>query len=108
MTTRHSIAFRLIFAVLLVELVSAMLVVFLSLGYERHVHFRAFDVMLRGRADSVLGAVQDAEDPADNVMLDQRDLHLPTEDIYEVYDAHGRLLGRSPNWQGSGGPSTPA
>ncbi len=102
-----SIAFRLISAVLLVELVSSVLVVFLSLGYERHVHFRAFDVMLRGRADSVLGAVQDAEDAADNVMLDQRDLHLPAEDIYEVYDAHGRLLGRSPNWQGSGGPSTP-
>ena len=103
----RSIAFRLISAVLLVELVSSVLVVFLSWGYERHVHFHAFDVMLHGRADSVLGAVQDAEDPADNVMLDQRDLHLPAEDIYEVYDAHDRLLGRSPNWQGSGGPSTP-
>ncbi|MDE3188827.1 MAG: HAMP domain-containing histidine kinase [Acidobacteriota bacterium] len=102
-----SIAFRLISAVLLVELVSSLLVIFLSFGYERHMHFRAFDVMLHGRADSVLGAVQDAGDAADNVMLDQRDLHLPPEDIYEVYDAHGRLLGRSPNWQGSGGAATP-
>jgi signal transduction histidine kinase len=102
-----SIAFRLISAVLLVELVSSLLVIFLSFGYERHMHFRAFDVMLRGRADSVLGAVQDAEDAADNVMLDQRDLHLPPEDIYEVYDAHGRLLGRSSNWQGTSGASTP-
>ena len=47
-----------------------MLVIFLSWGYERHTHFHAFDVMLHGRADSVLGAVQDAEDAADNVMLD--------------------------------------
>ena len=33
--------------------------------------------MLRGRADSVLGAVQDAEDTGDNVMLDLADLHVP-------------------------------
>jgi signal transduction histidine kinase len=40
-------------------------------------------------------------------MLNKADLHLPPEDIYEVWDAHGRLLGRSPNWQG-GGESAPA
>jgi signal transduction histidine kinase len=96
----RSIAFRLIVAVLAVELVSSVLTIFLSLGYERHTHFHSFDVMLHGRADSILGAVQDAEDEADNVMLNQADLHLPQEDIYEVYDANGRLLGRSPNWQG--------
>jgi len=98
----RSIAFRLISAVLLVELISAVLVILLALGYERHVHFRSFDVMLHGRADSVLGAVQDAEDAADNVILNNADLHLPHDDIYEVYDNDGRLLGRSPNWQGSG------
>jgi signal transduction histidine kinase len=98
----RSIAFRLIAAVLAVELVSAVLVIFLSWGYERHAHFRAFDVMLHGRADTVLGAVQDAEDAADNVMLDTADLRLPAEDVYEVYDERGQLLGRSPNWQGSG------
>jgi signal transduction histidine kinase len=100
MKTR-SIAFRLIVAVLAVELVSSVLVAVLSLAYERHTHFRSFDVMVRGRADSVLGAVQDAEDAADNVMLDKADLHLPPEDIYEVHDGKGRLLGRSPNWEGA-------
>jgi signal transduction histidine kinase len=99
----HSIAFRLIFAVLMVELLSAVLVVFLSLGYERHIHFHTFDVMLHGRADSVLGAVQDAEDAQDNVMLDKADLHLPPDDVWEVYDERDRLLGRSPNWPGMGG-----
>lgn len=97
----RSIAFRLIAAVLAVELASSILVILLSLGYERHAHFRSFDVMLRGRADSVLGAVQDAEDAADNVMLDQADLHLPPEDVYEVWDGSGRLLGRSSNWTGT-------
>ena len=104
---RRSIAFRLIAAVLLVELVSALLVIFLSWGYERHMHFRAFDVMLRGRADSVLGAVQDAEDVGDNVMLDLPDLHVPSEDVYEVWDGRGRMLGRSANWQGSSGFAAP-
>jgi signal transduction histidine kinase len=102
-----SIAFRLIAAVLAVELVSSLAVIFLSLGYERHTHFHAFDVMLLGRADSVLGAVQDAEDSGDNVMLDLADLHVPREDVYEVWDGRGHLLGRSTNWQGSSGNVTP-
>src|SRR6185437_9567150 len=74
----------------------------LSFGYERHIHFHAFDTMLRGRVDTVLGAVQDAGDANDNVMLDKADLHLPGEDVYEVYAENGRLLGRSPNWEGIG------
>ena len=103
----RSIAFRLIAAVLAVELVSSLAVIFLSLGYERHTHFHAFDVMLHGRADSVLGAVQDAEDTGDNVMLDLRDLHVPPDDVYEVWDGRGHLLGRSSNWQGSSGNVIP-
>ena len=93
-----SIAFRLIVAVLAVELASSLLVAVLLLGYERHIHFSSFDAVLRGHADSVLGAVQDADDVSDNVMLDKADLHVPDEDLYEVYDEHARLLGRSPNW----------
>jgi signal transduction histidine kinase len=106
-SARRSIAFRLIFAVLLAELVSAVLVILLSLGYERHAHFVSFDIMLRGRADSVLGAVQDAEDAQDNVMLDLADLHVPPEDVYEVWDGRGHMLGRSQNWPGSSGISVP-
>ncbi len=104
---RRSIAFRLIVAVLAVELLSSLLVGFLSLGYERHIHFFAFDTTLRGRIDSVLGAVQDSEDKNDDLMLDKADLHLPKDDVYEVYDAKGRLLGRSSNWQGTLLPPPP-
>lgn len=107
MTSRGSIAFRLIAAVLVVELASAALVILVAWGYERHSHFRSFDVMLRGRADSVLGAVQDAEDTGANVMLDFADLHVPAEDVYEVWDGRGHLLGRSTNWNGSSGVAVP-
>jgi signal transduction histidine kinase len=101
---RHrSIAFRLIVAVLTVEAIAFFLVAVLSYAYESHVQFSSFEVMLRGRADSVLGAVQDAEDVADNLILDQGDLHVPAEDIWQVEDGNGRILGRSPNWQGPTG-----
>jgi signal transduction histidine kinase len=98
----RSITARLITAVLAVELLSSILVVFLSFGYERHSHFRAFDIVLHGRADSILGAVQDAEDANDSLMLDPSALHPFPSDIYEVYDSGGKLLGRSQNWQGLG------
>ena len=97
----RSIAFRLIVAVLAVELVSSLAVIFLALGYERHSHFRAFDIMLRGRADSILVAVQDSEDAQASVILNPADLHIPPDDVYAVYDQGGRQLGRSSNWQGA-------
>jgi signal transduction histidine kinase len=97
---RRSLSRRLILSVLLVELIFAVAVIALAAAYERHAHLRSFDIMLQGRADSLLGAVQDAEDPADNVMLDRTGLKLPAEDVYEVRDSNGRLLGRSANWQG--------
>jgi signal transduction histidine kinase len=97
---RRSLSRRLISSVLLVELVFAVAVIALAAAYERHAQLHSFDIMLQGRADSLLGAVQDAEDPADNVMLDRTGLQLPAEDVYEVRDSGGRLLGRSPNWEG--------
>lgn len=99
----YSLTRRLVIAVLLVELLSAMAITGLALLYERHTQFHAFDIMLRGRAYSLLGAVQDAEDTADNVMLDGTEHSLPGKDLYEVKDASGRLLGRSNNWSGSAG-----
>ena len=60
----YSLTRRLIIAVLLVELLSALAITGLALVYERHTQFHAFDIMLRGRADSLLGAVQDAGDTA--------------------------------------------
>jgi signal transduction histidine kinase len=93
-----SIKMRLIVSVLLVELASALCGTGLALIYERHARFHAFDIMLRGRADSLLGAVQDAEDAQDNVMLDGTEASLPHRDLYEVWDESLRILGHSPGW----------
>jgi signal transduction histidine kinase len=99
----YSIKRRLIAGVLLVELLSALGVTAVAFVYERHARFHAFDIMLRGRADSLLGAVQDAEDKQDNVMLDGSEGSLPRKDIYEVWDQNRHLLGRSANWTGHDG-----
>lgn len=96
----YSITRRLITTILLVELLAALSISTAAMLYERHQRFRAFDIMLRGRADSLLGAVQDAEDSQDNVMLDGTEVYFPAEDIYQVQDARGRVLGHSPNWNG--------
>jgi signal transduction histidine kinase len=96
----YSITHRLIATILLVELLAALSISGAAMLYERHVRFRSFDVMLRGRADSLLGAVQDADDEGDNVMLDGTEANLPLEDIYQVQDARGQILGHSVNWNG--------
>jgi signal transduction histidine kinase len=95
---RYSIVRRLIGAILLVELCSGLVVVGLAFVHERHERFITFDVMLRGRADSLLGAVQQAGDEADTVMLDGTERSLPRGDVYVVMAEGGRELGRSTNW----------
>lgn len=97
----YSLTRRLIWIVLLIELFSALCVAAVAVAYERHLHFRAFDVSLRGRADSILGAVQDAEDTGDNIMMDGSEVNMPREDVYEVREASGRMVGKSANWNGS-------
>ncbi len=67
----------------------------IALVHERNIRLRAFDVMLQGRSDSLLGSVQDAEDPDDNVLVDPNELQIPKEDVYAVYNLNGRQLGQS-------------
>jgi signal transduction histidine kinase len=94
----RSISKRIISGVVLAELFSALLMIATSVFYERHVHFRAFDVMLNGRAESILGAVGDADDAEDNVVLDTRSITVPDDDLFEVTDEKNRILGRSSGW----------
>lgn len=93
---RLSLTRRLIAGVLLAELVCAAGLSWLAVWHEERGMRRAFDIMLRGRADSVLGAVQDAEDPGDNVAVDPSELAVPKEDAYAVLNPDGREVGHSP------------
>ena len=95
---RYSITRRIVSLVLAVELVAAICVTAFAFFYERHAHLRSFDISLRGRADTVMGAVEDADDAKLGVMLDSTDLNFPRSDVYAVREEGGQELGRSANW----------
>ncbi len=92
-TRQHSLERRLLLLVLLVQMAAAAVLCNAALHHERHTRQRAFDEGLRGRSDSVVGAIQDAEDPEDNVRVDPAEVKIPAEDLYAVYAEDGRLLG---------------
>ena len=79
------------------QILCAVLLCGVALLHEWHTRFRTFDVRVQGRSDSLLGAIQDAEDLDDNVVIDPAELKLPSDDVYAVYNQGGRLLGSSAN-----------
>ena len=95
MKKSRSLTRRVLATVLLLELVAATSLIAATVVYEWHSRLTAFDVMLRGRADTLLGAVGDAEDAADNVMLEMSGLVIPPADLYLVRDNKSGLLGQS-------------
>ncbi len=99
----RSILRRSIAAVLLLEFVAALLLTAVTALYERHARFNSFDVMLEGRASALLGSVQDADDAADNVLLDTTGLATPKGDVFQVAEQNGHVLGRSAHWPGLDG-----
>ncbi len=94
MKTR-SLTWRTVSVVLAAQIVCAVILCGAALIHERHTRFRAFDTRLQGSSDSLLGAIQDAEDPDDNVTIDPVELNVPKEDVYAVYNQGGRLIGSS-------------
>lgn len=91
----RSLTRQTISIVLAAQILCTVLLSGAALLHEWHTRFRAFDVRIQGRSDSLLGAIQDAEDPDDNVTIDPAELKIPDEDVYAVYNQGGRLLGTS-------------
>jgi signal transduction histidine kinase len=88
---------RAISTVLLIELLCALAFVWTAVWHERRIRLRALDVVLTGRADSLIGAVQDAEDPEDTVKVDPAEFNPPSTDVYAVFSEPGQLVGVSSN-----------
>ncbi len=91
----RSLVHQTIGIVVAAQILCAALLCSAAVLYERHTRLRALDISLQGRSDSVLGAIQDAEDPDDNVLIDSAELKLPENDVYAVYNQGGGLLGSS-------------
>ena len=82
-------------SIVLAEIVCMVALTLVSVWHEREVRLHAVEIALEGRADSLFGAVQDAEDTGAHVELDPREMRLPTGDAFAVYDMDGRRLGAS-------------
>jgi len=96
--TRRSLRNRLIVTVLLLECALLTAMAGSTLVYLWREQLHAFDLMLRGRADSLLGQVHDAEDAADNVTIDPSALDLRSKDLWMAQDRGGRVLAHSAQW----------
>ena len=92
---QRSLVRQAVVGIVLAEVVCMVALTCVSIWHERRVRLHAVDVALEGRADSLFGAVQDAEDAGDHVQLDPREMQIPAEDAFAVYDLDGRRLGAS-------------
>jgi signal transduction histidine kinase len=90
-----SLVRRATVVVLGIELLCGLGFATAALLHEREARWHALDVMLHGRTDSLIGAVQDAEDPQDNVKVDPEEFSPGRDDLYAVYDPAGKLIGGS-------------
>ncbi len=91
---------RVVSLVLLIELLFAVSTTTLAFFYERHEYFEALEIALRGHADSLMGAVVEAADDTDSVLLDVAGMQTPKDDLYEVWEKDA-LLGRTGNLSGT-------
>ena len=95
---RRSLRRRLIAAVLALE---CLLVAGFSVAmhlYLWRAHMHGFNEMVRGRADSLLGQVHDAEDADDSIAIDAKALDLRADDLWMARDDSGRTLAQSARW----------
>lgn len=78
--------------VLGVELICGIVLSVTAILHERHERFLALDRELMGRSDSLVGAVQDAEDPGDHVTVNPAEFTPGPGDLYAAYNPDRRLI----------------
>ena len=93
----RSLSRQILTIVVAAQLICAATLSGLALWHEGHTRLRALDVSLQGRSDSLLGAIQDAEDINSTVRVDPAELKLPNTDVFAVYNQGGAILGGSEN-----------
>ncbi len=91
----RSITRRVITIILLAELIAAVVLSVAVFLHERRTRLHALDTAILGRCDSLLGAIQDAEDAGDHVYVDPAELRLPGTDQWAVFNPDGGLVGHS-------------
>ena len=62
-------------------------------NHERHVQFKVFEADLRANANTLFGALQEADARDGSIVLDLGGLSMPGRAIYRVSDAEDHVLG---------------
>lgn len=98
----HSIARRLIAAVVVSQLLLAVGLFFVTVYFTHRQLLAAFDSELQGRAMSIAALVHYSEEEHPSLEF-QQDMVPPTlerghADLYEVSDQNGKLIARSTGW----------
>lgn len=90
-----SLVRRATVSVFAIELMCAMGFAVVSLYHERSMQRKALDLSIQGRSDSLIGAIQDTEDPQDSVKIDPEEFTPRPGDEFAVYNPNGTLVGAS-------------
>ncbi|MDR3737966.1 MAG: HAMP domain-containing sensor histidine kinase [Terracidiphilus sp.] len=93
--TRRSIVRDATAMILAVELVCGIVLCSTAILHERHARFHELDEMLRGSTDSLVGVVQDAEDPEDRLTVNSEEFRSRHGDLYVAYSPDHRMIGAS-------------
>jgi signal transduction histidine kinase len=93
MKASASITRRLMLAVLLMECVAALVLIATVANHERHVQFTVFKTNLRASANTLFGALQEADARDGSIVLDLNGLPQPAKAVYSAIEADGRVLG---------------
>lgn len=91
----RSITRQTVAIVLLAQLGFAFSLCSVTVWHEWHGRIHALDIQIAGHNDSLLGAIQDAEDREANITIDPEELRVPPDERYAVYSETGKLIGRS-------------
>jgi signal transduction histidine kinase len=98
---KDSIRKQIIAIVLVSQLLLALGLTLAIVLYSRSQLLSAFNIMLEGRANSVLAVIHDSEDETQKLILDRERLNVPNSDLFEIWDDKGGLVWRSTNWSGA-------
>jgi signal transduction histidine kinase len=93
MSSSASITRRLTLAVLLLELVAALVLIATVANHERRVQLTVFKANLRTGASALFGALQEADTKDGSIALDRNQLSVPSEAVYLVTEGSGPALG---------------
>ena len=92
---KASLIQRGIVFVLVIQAFCALLFVGTALLHERATRLLAMDIAIQGLSDSLMGSVQDAEDPGDRLKVDPSEFSSSSTDVWAVYNKDGQLVGSS-------------